>query len=482
MIPSIRPAALGLLLAYSLVASAASELDLNAPCEGRASFDPENATATFPLVYSDLGSYSATLAQLNPSTLEFQATQVAEATPAADGLRCHAQLFFGESGMSAYLPVVDVGGTPYRATLVQQSSGAFTVTEAEPIVLGRLEPLAGVYFGVNHDWSERSVAQVSSDFGLTPDVFVYFTSFPMSEAQAQWLDEAVVQVAAAGRKLVLTLEPHDGLGVVTAEAAEQLAAQLADYNEVMGVPIFLRFAHEMNGSWYAWSQQPAEYVYAFRLVADAVHRLAPQTAMLWAPNYGGGYPFSGGVYEAKAGTTQFALLDTNDDGVVNQYDDPYAPYYPGDDAVDWVGMSLYHWGNQWPWGENELPENGKFVALLTGTYLGADGDQTMLPNFYDDYANTHGKPLAIVETAALFVPGTGTQALGNEMKRQWWTQVFEREYRLRFPHLKMINWFDWTKEESEIGNQVVDWAVGGHEALTASFRQALEEGQVGIGF
>jgi soluble lytic murein transglycosylase-like protein len=68
--------------------------------------------------------------------------------------------------------------------------------------------------------------------------------------------------------------------------------------------------------------------------------------MLWAPNYGGGYPFASGQYNALPGTSDFALLDTNHDGVLNMSDDPYLPYYPGDDAVDWVGMSLYHWGSR----------------------------------------------------------------------------------------------------------------------------------------
>ena len=33
-------------------------------------------------------------------------------------------------------------------------------------------------------------------------------------------------------------------------------------------------------------------------------------------------------------------MDTNGDGVVDNLDDPYEPYYPGDASVDWVGMSV----------------------------------------------------------------------------------------------------------------------------------------------
>ena len=67
-------------------------------------------------------------------------------------------------------------------------------------------------------------------------------------------------------------------------------------------------------------------------------------------------------------------------------DDPYAPYYPGDDAVDWVGMSLYHWGSAYPWGENEIPEAGKLLAQVTGEYDGLNGDERAVPDFYGTYA------------------------------------------------------------------------------------------------
>ena len=45
---------------------------------------------------------------------------------------------------------------------------------------------------------------------------------------------------------------------------------------------------------------------------------------------------------AKPGTADYVVMDTNGDGVVDNLDDPYAPYYPGDTSVDWVGMSVGH--------------------------------------------------------------------------------------------------------------------------------------------
>ena len=60
------------------------------------------------------------------------------------------------------------------------------------------------------------------------------------------------------------------------------------------------------------------------------------------------FPFAGGAHEALPGAAGFPDLDVTGDGVLTSDDDPYAPYHPGDDAVDWMGMSLYHWGSTNP--------------------------------------------------------------------------------------------------------------------------------------
>jgi hypothetical protein len=333
-----------------------------------------------------------------------------------------------------------------------------------------LVPTDGVYFGVNLDWDNDSPADYAQRLGQAPAVYVLFAEFPLSESALGYVHYIAELVKAQNGALMLTLEPNAGLDAVTSDSANAFAAQLGGVND-KGVAIYLRFAHEMNGSWYVWSQDPVEYIRAFREVAEAVHNAAPQTAMVWAPNYGGGYPFTGGSYMALDGSEAFALLDTDGDGALTRLDDPYAPYYPGDDAVDWVGMSLYHWGASYPWGENELPEPGKFAAQLTGAYNGSGGDDTAVPDFYAEYASGRGKPLAITETAALYA----TAALGDDeldLKRSWWEQVLAPDLAAGFPQLKMINWFEWRKFETEIDGEV-DWRVTGSDELRAAFTAAL---------
>ena len=168
-----------------------------------------------------------------------------------------------------------------------------------------------------------------------------------------------------------------------------------------------------------------------------------------------------------SGEPGFELLDTNSDGLLDLTDDPYAPYYPGDDAVDWVGMSLYHWGSAYPWGENEVPEAGKFTTQLRGTYVGANGDDTPVPDFYAEYAKSRDKPLAIPETAALYDPAQS----GDEftIKSTWWDQVFAPEVSADFPLLRMINWFEHRKIENEVGGVIIDWRSTGDPTLAEPF-------------
>ncbi|TML19940.1 MAG: hypothetical protein E6G39_00620, partial [Actinobacteria bacterium] len=185
-----------------------------------------------------------------------------------------------------------------------------------------LEPRnGGVYFGINLDWHRDSPTSLTRRLGRSPALYVAFAPFPLDGSAAGFVDAMVGGLVGQHAALMLTLEPNGGLDSVTDSSVAELAGRLAGYNRE-GVPIFLRFAHEMNGSWYPWSQQPAAYVATFRKVAAAVHRSAPATATVWAPNYGGGYPFAGGHDAVVRDTPDYKALDTNRDGVLRMSDDP----------------------------------------------------------------------------------------------------------------------------------------------------------------
>lgn len=375
-------------------------------------------------------------------------------------------------------PLGSAATSAVSSTAVDARTGP-TVVQAQRMDSVRpTPPSAGEeYFGVQLDWSAATPASYAASLGRVPYDFGQFVSLPLSTADERRLDTAVSELAALHAKLFLTLEVPGGLGTVTPAVAQSIATDLARWN-LQGVGIFVRFGQEMNGGWYPWAQQPVRYVAAFRLIASYVHRLAPGSVMVWSPNYGGGYPFAGEPYVAQPGTAAFQTLDTNHDGKLTMQDDPYGPYYPGDDAVDWVGLSLYHFGNRWPWGANDVPEPGKFVNQMTGSYDGDNGNDTAVPNFYAVWAVGHHKPMAISETAALYDGAqSGAGATELQVKRAWIDQVFNPSVRADFPALALIDWFEYRKTEGGISG-VVDWRAVANPQIRSALQAALISGYV----
>ncbi len=459
-------------------------------CEGKATYNLQSGLLTLPFVNFEGNSVSASLNLIsgsNPIQFSLRNLTDTQQTEWPNSRPCHSEqnLSFGDTILSIPVLTLDKEKLNFRVELSYlPETGNFRLNNVQPIQLARLEPLFGSYFGVNLDWGVDTVAGITEKLGFSPNVFVHFTHFPLVEPWTGWLDEAVVQIKDqnSGAILLLTLEPHDGLkSSITADALDVLKQRLQVYND-LGVPVLVRFAHEMNGSWYPWGQQPQAYIEAFRAVANVVHQTT-KSAMLWAPNYGGDYPYSGGQYQSTPDLLDFSLLDTNKDGKLDQKDDPYAPYYPGDDVVDWVGVSLYHWGNLYPWYENEISDNNKFVSQLTGRFIGDGGDnEQSTPNFYYLYSESKNKPFAITETAALYLPNESDSSpeLERLVKQLWWRQIFSPEVNQIFPNIKMVNWFEWRKSESELGGKIVNWRITGNEALTESFVEDLRRSYFGF--
>ena len=117
-------------------------------------------------------------------------------------------------------------------------------------------------------------------------------------------------------------------------------------------------------------------------------------------------------------------LDTDGNRRLDSGDDPYGPFWPGADAVDWVGLTLYHFGPDRGRIDNELedpavggetgdvetstgfetdvaPRPGAFRARLEEVYgYGAGGGRRP---FYERFAERYDKPL-LVDTGAVWLP------------------------------------------------------------------------------
>ncbi|MCZ2830421.1 glycosyl hydrolase [Modestobacter sp. VKM Ac-2986] len=158
--------------------------------------------------------------------------------------------------------------------------------------------------------------------GVSPSSATFFLDFG-----GQVDTGALQRLSAGGRLPMLTWEPwtHTRPGEnpysLTAIAAGEFDGYLRAQGAALaavGAPVAVRFGHEMNGSWYPWGQgvngnTPEDYVAAYRHVVEVVSAAgADDVIWTWSPIT-----------------------------VISRPNVPLAPLYPGDDVVDWVGLSVY---------------------------------------------------------------------------------------------------------------------------------------------
>ncbi|TPX58495.1 mannan endo-1,4-beta-mannosidase [Powellomyces hirtus] len=373
---------------------------------------------------------------------------------------------------------IPVGNGPNR---IPGSSGC-TAGDAR---LGRLEPPAGVLMGYSLEWTTDGnlPSDIQKKLGRKPSVynaFMRMTNDPVqpfdpSSEMLSWHGE---QVREVGGILALTLEPIGALGGLTDAGIAVVVKKLRELND-LGVPIILRFGHEMNGEWTMYGYRPTYYIDMFRRMADAVHQGTTTTAMLWSPNVAIAYPFNtapGDTAQSPwttAGADDLRLLDTNNNGKVDPADDPYMPYWPGPDYVDWVGLSLYYYQDG---GPNEVPTPGYFVDYLRGTNLAAynvdPATNAAVRDFYKRFGEDMGKPVAISESG----PGFHLNVAGPDelaVKQAWWEETLNLETLASLPLLKMIVNFEEQKPENPPVSPVSDWSYTNNPAVLAGYTAHL---------
>ncbi len=351
-------------------------------------------------------------------------------------------------------------------------------------------PAGRPLLGPGLDWSDDSAAAYRDRLGLAPSLYEQRVAYPLDPESATFLEQMVEQVAPQGAVALLSLEPSVALGDLDEADASALAETLSRLHAEHGTTFLLRFAPEMNGTWYSWGQQPRAYVSAFRELAEVVHASAPEARTVWSPVYGAGYPYGAAYGDVDPDRTRdVAGLDTDADGRLDGDDDPYGPYWPGAEAVDWVGLTLFHFGIDRGREDNALdpssggapgedersigfetdvaPRAGAFRARLEERF-GYDGTGRREP-FYERFAEPYDLPL-LVETGAVWLPDlAGDPEL--RIKRAWWRQVLAAGEE--YPLLRGISWLEQRRPEAEVEGRTVDWRATRTPRLAAAFAEDL---------
>ncbi|KAI9030385.1 glycoside hydrolase superfamily [Hyaloraphidium curvatum] len=339
----------------------------------------------------------------------------------------------------------------------------------------RLEPPGSApMVGFSIDFQVDTPDALESRLGRQPAVVGSFIKITASDYEADmllWKAQLLRQNArrhsppTAPSLMHVALMPTTELDAINPALYDRIATDLRRINYELGVPVLLRFAHEMNGNWNPYGQKPLQYVRGFRRLAEAVRARTNLTALMWAPNMGTNYPYAPNGNSPVPGSDEFRALDTNRDGVLDLRDDPYTPYWPGDSYVDWLGLSVYWFGPAA--GVNDRPIPGHFAALVRGnSKWSLDSGQPQ----WDFYAMFPGKPFAVPETSASYYPGAPPGPGELAIKRDWWRMALADRPWQGMPRLRFVGWFEERKTE-ERGR--VDYAVTLDPAIRAEFAKEL---------
>ena len=208
----------------------------------------------------------------------------------------------------------------------------------------------------------------------------------------------------------LTMQPDYQLRDIIAGRHDWLIDRWASQAAAYGKPMMIRFAHEMNGDWYPWSElvngnRPGEFVDAWRHVHARFQAAgATNVQWVWNPN------------------------------VETPWSIPMAELWPGDDVVDLAAIDGYNAGTALPWG------GWRSAEAVIGSIA--------LPELR-----------SVVGDVPIVIGETGSTESGGD-KAGWIADLFiwlEREH----PDISMVIWFDESKETS--------WNVGSSDASAGAF-------------
>lgn len=263
--------------------------------------------------------------------------------------------------------------------------------ESAPYFGARLEPRGGTYLGM--------ITENSHAFQPVGSYLTYLQNMTLSDfyypANNMIQNDSVV---------VMVGWTIDDFGLVDYDHIRATLNNLSSYNK----PMFIRFANEMNCS--ALGNDPELYKEIFRNVADMVHEY-DNFAVVWSP------------------------VD------LGSLDRPFEIYYPGDEYVDWVGLSCY--SIKYFQGKKDTDYNSS-VYFMTGDNAWA----TNRIKPFMEFLETNGieKPVMISE---------GGVATNNDFgeELQWWAapRLGNMLYNLimKYPQIKMINYFNNPRPETE---------------------------------
>lgn len=331
--------------------------------------------------------------------------------------------------------------------------------EPQPATLPAAPPLASLLaptrraFGLYttqapFNWAELD--DVKAKVGTSPTVVGYFQGW-----DGPFRPDAVTRAWQRGMMPLMTwesrplkaandqaIDPDYSLPKIIDGDYDAYLHQYAKDIVALGLPLGIRLDHEMNGFWYPWGERAwggnslngngkGDYVAMWRHVHDIFEAEGANAYVvwIWAPNIVNALPSW-----AKGSSWYMRSL------------------YPGDDYVDWVGLSGYF---RPPYKANQTP-----------TF-----DYTFGPSLAQLRSFT-AKPILLAEI--------GASEIGNN-KAAWVTDLFDALTRPENDDIVGIAWFNQTVTTISQGQRVTnDWRIASRADSLAAFSTGIADPAAGF--
>ena len=265
------------------------------------------------------------------------------------------------------------------------------------------EPANGLYIGayaegdsaVHNPWSMDKFYMNEFPKLVGRDMSAYLLYMPSTTPLSNY--QSHINIAIQKDKIIqLAIEPVNFFQI---QPNDPTYIKLAQDMENSGAKFFLRFACEMNDTSCPWYTTDYNlYIEKFRIVADIFRTYAPSVPVVWSPNF---YP-----------ANNIHL------------------YYPGDNYVDYVGISSYM---------NHQPETDP---------LGQGVDRNRWSDQLDTIVGLYGhkKPIIISEGGASYIDYTTWKDITPFASTQLYD--FYTYLPIKYPQVKAVFIFDQDKNSN----------------------------------
>lgn len=300
------------------------------------------------------------------------------------------------------------------------------------------EPRTGVYFGSNYDLDPRIGAYSWNDIkNYFPKKNSAYLTYLHWEEDIKSFDRYFKDAKENNIAVQLAWNIEDSSidsVLKNIGSYESYINTTADYLGKLKIPVFLRFAGEMNIKDNCRDYNA--YIEAFRYISKVMKDKAPNVAMVWSPND------------------------------ISAKDRTYDQYYPGDEYVDWIGISTYtyrYFQGKKDWGNQQDSIDSVF---MTGDYA---NPLSKIKPVIDAYGGR--KPIMLSET------GVGHYSkLAREDVSDWASVQLRRLYvygPMIYPQLKGIYYFN---ANNDYISKYDDYSLYGNSKFNTLYNELVSSG------